>query len=164
MSGSAGPVGEIGAIPAENQPIIEMQGAHGLEEQALVRIRQGASRLECYVKPDTQSANRFTAYVDANLQQPAAVGEFAPGATVELLNAEDWAVVAGINYYPGIRDLQGPVLDCTTFKRWALDAGYVPDRQLICIAASELRPASTSDAQPTKEDITRAFQKSGQGG
>jgi hypothetical protein len=158
VSGSAGPVGEIGAIPAGNQPIFEMKSAHGLGERTLVRIRQGASRLECYVKPDAQSANRFTAHVDADLQQPAGLGKFAPGATVELLNAEDWAVVAGINYYPGIRDLQGPVFDCATFKQWALDAGYVPDRQLISIAGSELRPTSTFEAHPKVEAITHAFE------
>jgi hypothetical protein len=136
-----------------------MKGAHGLAERDLVRIRQKALRLECYVRPDAQSANRFTAYIDADLQQSADLGEFAPGATVELLNSEDWAVVAGINYYPGIRDLQGPVFDCTTFKRWALDTAYVPDRQLICIAASELRPANTFEAHPKVEAITHAFER-----
>lgn len=157
MTGNTCRVGEIGAIPSEDQSIVEMCAAHDLQDQALVRIRQGALRAECYVKPEAQSANRFKAYVDQEMQQPASLKEFGPGATVELLNAEDWAVVAGINYYPGLRDLQGPVLDCTLFKEWVRDAGYVPDQQLLGVQSPTNRPVNIADAEPTVAAISHCF-------
>jgi hypothetical protein len=158
MTGSAGPVGEIATISSD-QAVVEMKAAHGLQDGALVRIREGAARIECYVKTETESDHRFRAYVDADLQQVASLKEFSfGGAAVELLNAGDWAVVTGINYYPALRDLQGPVDDSTEFKKWALERGYVPDRQLLCIQSPAQRPTSILDAQPTVEAISQAFQ------
>lgn len=158
MIGSAGPVGEIAAISTGDQPVVEMTADHGLQDGALVRLRQGALRTECYASPDAQTAKRFTAYVDADLRQPAGLGGFRPGAVVELLNSEDWAVVAGINYYPGLRDLQGPVHDSTMFMNWAQDTGYVPRRQLMPIQSPPQRPTSVTDAQPTVAEISGAFE------
>jgi len=157
VPGSAGPIGDVSAISGEDRRIIETATAHGLEDKTLVRIRQGALRTECYVKP--AAPNQLEAYLDAELKQTIHVNEgFTPGATIESLNADDWAVVVGIKYYPGLRDLKGPVDDATEFKNWALNSGYVPDRQLIFLQSPAQRPATTAEAQPTGAAITQAFE------
>lgn len=157
MSGSAGPVGEVASISTADRSVVELSTDHGLTEGAMVRLRQGAARTECYVRPDAQAPNRFKAYLDPDLKQTAALADFSAGASVELLNAEDWAVVAGIRFYPGLRDLEGPIEDSTAFKRWAQDTGYVPDGQVLCIQSPPRRPTGTADAQPTVAALLHGF-------
>ena len=108
LSGNGGPVGKIAAVIEGRPRTIEMPDPHGLGDRTLVLIRNGVTRIECYVKPDTRDPGRFTAWSDAELKQPADTTGIGTGATVERLNPEDWAIVAGINYYPGLTDLQGP--------------------------------------------------------
>lgn len=157
MPGNAGPVGDIAAISGTDKATVEMDVAHGLESGALVRVRQGAARLEGYIKADTQSDKRFQVYADQGLQQPAGLAAFAPGAKVELLKGDDWAIVAGINFYPGLRNLQGPVLDAAAFRAWAQDTGYVPDRQLLSVPAPQQPPDSPDNAQPSVDEFSRRF-------
>src|ERR1700680_4291235 len=106
MPGSAGPVGDAGAISGNDKTFVEMDVPHGLENGTLVRIRQGPSRLEGYIKPDGGSDRRFQICADQELQRPSGLGGFASGAKVERLNADHWAAVAGINFYPGLRSLK----------------------------------------------------------
>jgi hypothetical protein len=134
-----------------------MDAPHGLEERALARIRQGPTRLEGYVKLDPESDKRFQICVDREAQRAAGLGDFSAGAKVELLEAKDWAVVAGINFYPGLRSLQGPILDALAFKKWARDTGFVPDRQLLCVPAPEALPI-LENAQPSAEAISKPFE------
>lgn len=158
MSGDAGPVGEqIAKISPGTPPIVEMCQSHGLEDGTLVRLRQGATRITCFVKPDLQAPSKFSTYRDAEKQQPADLNGIGPGAFVDRLNAEDWAVVAGINYYPALTDLEGPRLDSATFEEWVKDSGFVPDEQVICIQSPAERPECPASAQPTQADIEEAF-------
>jgi hypothetical protein len=157
MPGNTGPIGDVGAISGNDKTNVEMDAPHGLENEALVRIRQGPWRLEGYVSPDRESDKRFRIYTDQEMRRPASLANFAAGAKVELLNADHWAVVAGINFYPGIRNLQGPMLDAATFRNWAQDAGYVPDRQVLRVPCSLAHP-ELDDAQPSMEGISRPFE------
>jgi len=155
----AGPIGEIVAFSGADESVVELDRPHRLDSRMLVRLRNGPSRLEGYVKPDPQSANRFQVYNDREFKQAASLGDFRTGANVELLNAEDWAVVAGVNFYPGLqRDLQGPVLDGDTFKFWALDNGYVPNCHLLCALSPSAPPQGVNDAHPTLDEISKHFE------
>src|ERR1043166_4423973 len=130
MAGNVGPVGDVAAISAD-QTTVTMEAAHGLDEGTLVRLRQGPKRLEGYVKPNGGADIQFQVCADRELKNPLKLGECSAEAKVDALNADDWAVVAGINIYPGLRNLQGPIFDAQTFKNWAVDSGYVPDGQVL---------------------------------
>jgi hypothetical protein len=134
-----------------------MEQFHGLEDGTLVRLRQGATRITCYVEPDVQAPTKFRAYRDAEKQQSADLNGISCGAFVERLNAEDWAVVAGINYYPALTDLEGPKLDSATFEEWVKNSGFVPDEQVICLRSPAYRPECPGSAQPTQADFEEAF-------
>jgi hypothetical protein len=155
MPGSAGPIGDVGGISGTDKSVVEMDESHGLDNGALVRIRQGPLRLEGYIK--SEADKRFRIHIDQEMQNPAGLADFAAGAKIELLNANDWAIVGGINLYPGLRNLQGPVLDSTTFKSWVENTSYVPDRQVICVQ-SPPPPITLDGAQPSVEAISNSFE------
>jgi len=159
MPGEAGPIGDIVSITRGSTSVIEMPDQHGLEDGTRVRLRSGASTKLCYIKSKGSSGNTFSAYSDPEMKQPADLQPISSGATVERLNDEDWAVVAGINYYPGFSNLQGPVLDTTLFKDWALTRGFVPDDQLNHIKSPEAAPPDVYSAEPTREKIDDAFRR-----
>ena len=138
--GFGGPVGEIAKISLGTPPIVDMGEPHGLATGVVVRVRQGKERVTCYVRVDPQTPNQFSAYRHEENGQPADLNGFSPGAAVDRLNAEDWAIVAGINYYPGLTNLKGPRLDSALFERWVMDWGFVPDDQTICIPSSDAPP------------------------
>jgi len=157
VTGDAGLIGEVTKVSAGTPPVVVMVKAHGLENEALIRIRNGASRVTCYARPDPQAPCQFTAWQYANKQQPADLPGVGAGAVVERLNSEDWAVVAGINYYPAFTDLMGPRVDSTLFKEWLVNAGFVPEGQVLCIQSPPARPVGVADARPTQATINDAF-------
>jgi uncharacterized caspase-like protein len=77
-------------------------------------------------------------------------------------NPEDYAIVVGINNYPGIRSLFGAEKDAAEFANWLLkpDGGGL-DRNNLRLILSSAYPQPQKerffDAKPIKDDIDRAF-------
>jgi hypothetical protein len=160
MGGEGGPVGGgIAAAPAGKPSVIEMANAHGLGDGDLVRISTATGPKECYVKASGQSSNAFSPYEDAPLAQPSEVNGIVAGDTVERLNAEDWAIIAGINYYPAFTNLRGPVNDAKEFERWTLRRGFVPKDQVKFVSGPGEPPRSLEEAMPTRDQLGDRFQE-----
>lgn len=73
-----------------------------------------------------------------------------------------FAVVVGINRYPAMSDLRGPVPDAERFVRWLTDpgGGSVPVGNVILVQAPPSdRQSSAEDAEPAKYHIDKAFRK-----
>jgi hypothetical protein len=130
-----------------------MTEAHALADGERVRF----SRKMYYVKagPD---ANTFFPYNDVAMTQPASLNGVLPGDVVDRLNSGDWAIIAGVNYYPGITNLVGPVRDAAEFRLWALGRGFVPDDQAITLPSSPAPPGTRAAAKPTILDVSAAFE------
>lgn len=78
--------------------------------------------------------------------------------------AEDWAIVVGINHYPGISEgnLQGPVADAAAFSEWLQSAqgGDVPNDHITLIQSVDLSPVPLAeDAKPAIGQIHQAFSR-----
>ena len=74
---------------------------------------------------------------------------------------DDYAVVIGINWYPGLSHLDGPVNDAHNFRAWLLDAvgGNVPDRNIKMILSPATPDAmNRSNAKPARDMIIEAFE------
>jgi len=157
MLGEGGPIGgAVAATRAGDPPMLETTEAHGLQEGDRVRISSASGSMLCYVRP-AQSGNIFSVYKDADMKQPAAVNGIVAGDRVERLYATDWAIVAGINFYPAFTHLKGPRYDAAQFKKWAVSRGFVPDDQVMTVQSPDTCPAGLSDAKPTMEELTNAF-------
>lgn len=97
------------------------------------------------------------------------------------MNNEDWAIVAGVQHYPGISDLHGPENDAWRFYEWLTspEGGGLPvsqasptegqspniglraGNQAVLILSSDYSPPASevADALPTEMEILRAFGK-----
>lgn len=97
------------------------------------------------------------------------------------MNSEDWAVVVGVQNYPGITDLQGSENDARRFYEWLISptGGGIPvsddppaagqvarselaaGNQAVLILSSNYNPPflDANDALPTDAEILRAFGK-----
>lgn len=76
------------------------------------------------------------------------------------MSKDDWAIVAGLNHYPGLGDLGGPENDARAFHAWLTSpAGGVPKEQAKLILSSHFQPlADSADAaRPTIERIEDEF-------
>ncbi len=83
--------------------------------------------------------------------------------------ANDWAVIVGIQMYPGLDDptspgylpLLGPVNDATAFAEWACscEGGDVPKENVTLIRQIYSSLPSVDEARPIDEDIRLAFKK-----
>jgi hypothetical protein len=88
------------------------------------------------------------------------------------MNPEDWAIVVGINSYPGIINLQGPENDAQHFYDWLVspigggiqmksphEKGLSTDNHAILVKSSDFTPPSTkvSTAKPTQAEVEEAF-------
>jgi hypothetical protein len=151
-----GPVGEVAAARVGSPFVVETKQSHGLADGERVRISTATGPALCFVKASGQSSNTFSVYKDSRMTQPAVLSGALTGDVVERLNAEDWAIVAGINYYPGFTNLNGPKRDATMFSRWLLRRGFVPDDQVLPIPSSA-GPTELSKAEPTLEHLSQAF-------
>lgn len=71
-----------------------------------------------------------------------------------------YAVVVGINRYVSLGDLQGPVNDAVTFKRWLTDpgGGDLPEKNVITVEASTNSEAvDAGSVRPSADSIFLAF-------
>ena len=79
------------------------------------------------------------------------------------MNDLHWAVIVGINRYPGISDLHGPRNDAADFVSWLVDAdgGDVPADHVVEVRASDdAAPLQDPfEALPTQQDVNRALAK-----
>lgn len=80
---------------------------------------------------------------------------------------DDWAIVVGIDRYPGLADLTGAENDATAFCHWLRDVGQVPDAHIVRLVSSDFamildaiernhRP-SVRGAMPSEESIRTAL-------
>lgn len=87
------------------------------------------------------------------------------------MNSQDWAIVVGVNSYPGITNLQGPENDAQRFYDWLTSPkggaipvtnppgeNLAPGNQAILIKSSDFpASANASTAKPTQIEINAAF-------
>jgi len=74
---------------------------------------------------------------------------------------DDWAIVVGVRFYPGLTNLAGPVNDAQDFYNWVTSdtGGQVPSDQVALIispAYNEPLPAP-QDAEPKHATVQEAF-------
>lgn len=81
------------------------------------------------------------------------------------MNAEDYAIVVGINQYPGLgagRALKGAEADAQKFYEWLIapdQGGVPPDHVQLLLGSQYPAPADPLDSRPFKDDIDRALIK-----
>ena len=74
---------------------------------------------------------------------------------------DDYAVVTGINWYPGLSHLDGPVNDAINIRAWLLDAagGDVPEENIKMVLSPPTPDAmNRSNAKPARDMIIEAFE------
>jgi hypothetical protein len=73
---------------------------------------------------------------------------------------EDFAVIVGINTYPGLNTLSGPENDARAFRDWVVAplGGNVPDANLHLICSSDY-VGQADPVRPLKTDIYAAFNR-----
>lgn len=75
--------------------------------------------------------------------------------------AEDFAIIVGIDNYPELGQLKGPVHDAGAFRDWLWDpeGGDVPPDQIFFITSPENdgKPLDFLDAHPTFDEVSAAF-------
>lgn len=74
----------------------------------------------------------------------------------------DYAVVVGINRYPGLSDLKGPENDALAFTAWLVSSsgGQVPEENITTLVSKnyqEINDTSRLKARPTTVDVDSAF-------
>jgi hypothetical protein len=79
------------------------------------------------------------------------------------MNDYHYAVVVGINRYPGINDLSGPINDAEAFYRWLIDptGGAVPEGNTRLVEATAFGAVlgGPYDAQPQRHHIDQAIDR-----
>ena len=79
------------------------------------------------------------------------------------MNPEDYAIIIGLQNYPGLRSLQGPENDARAFHEWIVsptDGGVPNNKQHVrLILSSQYKPKSTDvgDARPVVRQIQQVF-------
>jgi uncharacterized caspase-like protein len=79
-----------------------------------------------------------------------------------LVNDLHFAVVVGINRYPGIRDLRFARSDAELFRDWLLDpagGNLPPENVRLVTAADDAAYAVADDARPTRTEVNRALRE-----
>ncbi len=80
-------------------------------------------------------------------------------------NPEDYAIIIGLQNYPGINDLDGPENDARAFRDWAVSptGGGVPNDsthlRIILSSDNPLPFQSMEDAKPVASEIENAFRR-----
>jgi hypothetical protein len=151
MRGEGGPIGKVGAARAGNPDTVETPDPHTLSDGHRVRIAGGMY----YVK--STGANSFSVHEDEALSKPGKLNGITVGDTIDRLNNEDWAIIAGINDYPGFNALAGPIQDAKEFELWTRRRAFVPDDQIMVV--SQAAPQALDDAKPNLGDLEKPFLK-----
>lgn len=74
--------------------------------------------------------------------------------------SDNYAIVVGLNHYPGITTLQGPENDAKWFHAWLLDNSLVKAEHAERILSSDYQTEpETIDAQPDTMAVDRAFER-----
>ena len=88
------------------------------------------------------------------------------------MNPDDWAIVVGVNLYPGITDLNGPENDAQNIFDWLIsptgggipvksppDRNFGPGNQAILVKSSDFSPPfqNAISARPTQAEVAQAF-------
>ncbi|MEU5957730.1 caspase family protein [Streptomyces sp. NPDC047525] len=78
------------------------------------------------------------------------------------MNQDHYAVVAGITRYPGVSDLESPVMDARMFRNWLVDplGGQLPKEHVKTITTTPTGTTVTDPylARPIKRQIDRALE------
>src|SRR3569833_772390 len=130
MPGEPGPVGGgIGAVSNGPPCVAQMREPHGLSDGDRVRIgpplTNGGQPKLFYARCAGYQPNEFALFRDADLKNPAPSDGIGAGTDVALLAVQDYAVVAGINYYPSYSSLNGAVGDAWCFVVWFLSVVFL---------------------------------------
>jgi hypothetical protein len=70
--------------------------------------------------------------------------------------ADDYAIIAGVNVYPGIFQLEGAENDALAFEKWVLEQGVPRDRVKTILSSKWNPPGDATAAQPPADTRTRA--------
>jgi hypothetical protein len=65
---------------------------------------------------------------------------------------QDYALVIGIAHYPGLRSLEGPVLDAQRIKRWLLERAGLPEENVEPVMSRE-----QIEERPVLEEVDKAL-------
>ncbi|HKB38852.1 MAG TPA: hypothetical protein VKD72_20580 [Gemmataceae bacterium] len=75
--------------------------------------------------------------------------------------ADDWAVIVGVRWYPGLGNLDGPLRDASAFADWVMarNGGDVPpgNVRLILSDADDPQYGSADEARPIVTEVQAAF-------
>jgi hypothetical protein len=78
-----------------------------------------------------------------------------------MARADHYAILLAINYYPGLRNLEGPENDIGAFERWLKDpnGADVASANVKVIRSSDFQPPATdpNDANPTERAFIKAL-------
>jgi len=75
---------------------------------------------------------------------------------------DHYAILLAINYYPGLRNLDGPANDIEAFAKWLTDpkGGGLDEARIATIKSSDFPPvADPNDANPTERAFIKALNK-----
>jgi hypothetical protein len=72
---------------------------------------------------------------------------------------ENYAIVVGLNHYPGITPLQGPENDAIWFHGWLTKNGLVDPKNATLILSSAFAAAPTIEAKPDTVAVDQAFER-----
>jgi|GEM_PF-5352018 len=81
------------------------------------------------------------------------------------MNEHDYAIIVGIQHYPGVSHLSGPLNDADDFKKWLLDTagGQIPEDNITMVCHKyedkDLPGLNVYNANPTRDTIRMTFEK-----
>lgn len=131
-------------VPKEPELLYD-QNPH--KELVLVaRVPPAASRV------DSRMAESPEVRVPVWTPFPRQVSATGPGA-------QDWAIVVGIDHYPGLGDLENAENDARAFHDWVTRKAGVPPEQVALLISSDFRSraALPREARPSPEMIEKCF-------
>src|SRR4051812_16582334 len=77
------------------------------------------------------------------------------------MSVKDYAVVLGIDFYPGLSDLRGATNDAIWFLEWAraAECAIVPAANTSLRVSALPKPTTPLTAQPSLSEVDRAFRE-----
>lgn len=73
-------------------------------------------------------------------------------------NPHHYALVVGINFYPGVSDLRCPVRDARAFEAWLRNEGGVPEDNIVMILGDKDADDALG-AEPTRDKVDTGFRR-----